>query len=442
MFPAVGRAHVNTILEFIFSTNATVSPMKGAHLVVLFQVILLLCVLNLVLILKRDKPKTVESTPVEPTPSNIITIESEEELFRLFRFGESTFEGKTIQLANDLAFTWETQHELPLGFSTNTPFSGTLDGCNYKIEMAYTSNVNLFYRLDGAVLKNVTIESIAAPVSKYANGVTTFENVNVLSSFNTGYDGPQGSLVGHFADEDGHLTIKSCAVIMKTVQYKSTFCGGLVGVADGAVTIKDTEVEYCFMSALSSNMVVGGLVGSSSRLEAEGVKVALSVIVETPQDLVIGGMCGQCTQPIEDGYCDVEESAVTWNNHGDEGNNTVYGGIVGQAAVPVHVLNTTVVATDMRADKASGFVGQTLYGQRIIWVTDSVLDGTIQSSQAVYGVSDVADFVKNVVVGADLQSGQPNGVYILAKECHHCSRNYASESLIKRAQDGADIMKV
>jgi len=125
-------------------------------------------------------------------------------------------------------------------------FKGTLDGKFHKI---YNLSKPLFASTDGAIIRNITFESVginvtgnAGAVTGEAKGATRIYNCGVLAT---------GSIAN--TDKDGYTYLTNCSSTINGDGY----VGSIVGLLDGS-----SRVINCFSYAnVSGGTHVGGIVG-------------------------------------------------------------------------------------------------------------------------------------------------------------------------------------
>lgn len=143
-------------------------------------------------------------------------------------------------------------------------FTGTLDGCGYKIEGL---RAPLFYTLNNGTVKNLIMEDAQISLadvgvgilSRFAEGSTTIENVHVSGTVTNTNKGNVGGLVGRTGYGSGaNIIIRKCTAAA-AVTGASGSGGGLVGAVINGTQIMDS---YALGSVHGTNgRAWGGLVG-------------------------------------------------------------------------------------------------------------------------------------------------------------------------------------
>lgn len=191
-------------------------------------------------------------------------IDSEAKLASLVHLVDqgTTFEGKTIKLTEDLDLKGRAW--VPIGHE-HAEFKGTFDGLNHTISNMYiagNASVGLFGALDGALIKNVTLERPVVEGNHWVGTVagrmisSRVENCHAHNVYITSLPEPvgedkwdngdkAGGIVGYAAD--GHDYIKDCSVSGGEISaYRDL--GGIVGMTDGRGP--GDEVVNCSVSDL------------------------------------------------------------------------------------------------------------------------------------------------------------------------------------------------
>jgi hypothetical protein len=277
---------------------------------------------------------------------------SPDELARLwFKANEDgkTYEGQTVILTQDINLNsqyWDpiaaSDMEWPYDDGTQGPadFRGTFDGngqtiYNLNVDLSKLQSLDRYYyddygevdeisqdeynragffgKLNGATVKNLTIE-------------------NVIIHVNTGYQGSEGMYVGILAGTAANThfeNIKIKGVVIVTVdgskcKAQSGYLGGLVGDARGC-TFKDIEIDVDGTSYIEGSdcPFVGGVVGrylgnTGDPNQFENVKSNLNVIASNPtikKKTAVGGLIGEIntyTRSLTNCSC---SGLVTLNNY-------------------------------------------------------------------------------------------------------------------------------
>lgn len=185
---------------------------------------------------------------------------------------------------------------LPIGYFenelTNEPFSGTIDGNNYKIENLVIKRddenmIGLFGYVYGATIKNLHLRNVSIEGYQYVGGIaggafeTTIENCSVMGEI-TGFYEDVGGLIGLASDvsitgshSTGHVEGNSnCGGLVGNLTNESEIsdsyttgtivatgfhCGGLAGIN------LNSSISDCFsIKTVNGYNSVGGFVGANS----------------------------------------------------------------------------------------------------------------------------------------------------------------------------------
>lgn len=143
-------------------------------------------------------------------------------------------------------------------------FTGTLDGCGYKIEGLRGP---LFHTINGGTVKNLFIEDAeislgeggVGAISRFAEGSATVENVHVSGTVTNTSGGLVGGLIGKTGAADGaDITIKGCTSTVSVTGVLGSG-GGLVGASINGTHIMDS---YALGSVQgNTGRAWGGLIG-------------------------------------------------------------------------------------------------------------------------------------------------------------------------------------
>ena len=266
------------------------------------------------------------------------------------------------KLANNIALTQ----------SQITTFKGTLDGNGYKITGLTSS---LFDTLDGAKIKNLTIENAVLSVTLSQEG----EAVGALANYMVG-----ASLID----------CEVSATVTVTSQNAIGYVGGIVGISEysnmNGVTFSGTvTTSYC---------VTGGVVGVAREPLAESTFTACSaevvINVTGGEKTHVGGFIGH----LNDNALTIENSHV---NAQIITNGSYCGGFVGYMGfgkIKNSRSSGSIVNTNASIAHVGGFIGRVEgYNNKVIGCISSM---TITAEEAQNGsVIRVGGFVGHTVTG-------------------------------------------
>ena len=230
-----------------------------------------------------------------------------------------------------------------------TPFRGTFDGQGHKIsnyrfihQSSSTNgwNIGFFGNVENATIKNLWLDKYevwAGPYGKYQGGGQwgSFANNNKWTTTDR-----VGGLVGHVS---GNLTCSNILATNGSVtavelnNYAGQRAGGLIGIADGTVSLNNVEVlcdVYVVADAWGDRAVAGGMVaycnsGSTfTNCYFSGTIVTGTEDNDTVGDeSLVGGIVGHITShPGADAFVNCTATLVNSYNIGsDHGNSEMVG---------------------------------------------------------------------------------------------------------------------
>jgi len=180
--------------------------------------------------------------------------------------------GKTYVLLEDIDLNTLT---VSLGSNTQ-PFEGTLDGCGFSITGLNNNSRGLFYKLDGATVKNLNISGASITASVSHIGILTGQadnstiiNVKVSGTVENNFN--TTTFVGGLIGRSFNLIISNCSasvIITNNAASGSTafnYTGGLIGYNS------TSSVSNCFATGIvlddgnTHYSSIGGLVGSNDK---------------------------------------------------------------------------------------------------------------------------------------------------------------------------------
>lgn len=318
--------------------------------------------------------------------------------------GEGTFFGSTAvyyKQTADIDFGNEALPSIGIYNATlaeATPFQGTYDGNNKKLEKFTVSgdvddSVGLFAYVNNATLKNIKVVN-AAVTGTNTTGILTGRCIGTTSIENCSLEGGQvtgRNSVGFIAHITGSTTVKGCSVSNLTVTTADSGSnannqGGVVGFAGGTSSIESCstsgsiqftgtasgvarggivgkfdstgEVKDCINDATISNTLVnytGGIAGQLTKGTITGCVNTGDVTGLGYVGGITGAMLPASSACVFVNKCRVD---ATIKGTGDENSEACVGGIVG--SMQNGVLNTCIAkgAVENSWYDTGGIVGQ------------------------------------------------------------------------------------
>ena len=177
----------------------------------------------------------------------------------------NSFEGKYFRLVADISVEDGWPNDNVIGWSASYPFRGVFDGDGHTLTFtsyasaekqgsgkALTYLAPFRYVGDGAVIKNLHVVGIAQTYNRYLAGLVARASKKVVIrncwvSTNVNTTGPRdykdaynGGIVAEALGPDSDLTLENCLFDGKMSEEDWVdYSGGLVGKADGKVTLKN-----------------------------------------------------------------------------------------------------------------------------------------------------------------------------------------------------------
>lgn len=173
------------------------------------------------------------------------------------------FEGKYFRLAADISVVDDYFNDNVIGWSASYPFRGVFDGDGHTLTFTSMAGEQGSGRVlkylapfryvgDGAVIKNLRVQGIAQSYERYIAGLVARASKKVVIrncwvSMHVNTTGPRdykdaynGGIVAEALGPDSDLTLENCLFDGKMSEKKWVdYSGGLVGKADGKVTLKN-----------------------------------------------------------------------------------------------------------------------------------------------------------------------------------------------------------
>ena len=176
---------------------------------------------------------------------------------------DNSFEGKYFRLVADISVIDDYYNDNVIGWSATHPFSGVFDGDGHTLTFKSIAGEQgdgrvlkylapFRYVGDGAVIKNLRVQGIAQSYERYIAGLVARASKKVVIrncwvSMHVNTTGPRnytdaynGGIVAEALGSDSDLTLENCLFDGKMSEKKWVdYSGGLVGKADGKVTLKN-----------------------------------------------------------------------------------------------------------------------------------------------------------------------------------------------------------
>lgn len=200
------------------------------------------------------------------------------QLYQDSRFNNKDYAGKYFRLVADISVIDDYYLDNVVGWDSDYPFRGVFDGDGHTLTFksmageqgdgkALEYMAPFRYVGDGAVIKNLHVVGIAQTYRQYlaglvarVSGKVVIRNCWVSTNVNT--TGPRdykdaynGGIVAEAHGSDSDLTLENCRFDGKMSESRWVdYSGGLVGKADGKVTLKnclfkpsqvDVTVDHC-----------------------------------------------------------------------------------------------------------------------------------------------------------------------------------------------------
>ena len=227
------------------------------------------------------------------------------------------FAGKTFKLSNDIDLN--NEQWTPIGYIEGS-FAGTFDGCGHTIANLRYHNtkeddwcVGLFGSIDGATIKNLTLENVDinvyggnfGAVAAISDNAVTFENITIKGdvklegTMDYSYSYYIGTILGtaQGGNSDDDVTLKNITIDVNEDSYVKgrTNIGGVVGCTLGETTITDLKSN---IDVFTHNGIAGGIVGRlqhNSKIEncvADGNVTRVNAVSPASDKYRIGGIVG------------------------------------------------------------------------------------------------------------------------------------------------------
>ena len=176
---------------------------------------------------------------------------------------DNSFEGKYFRLVADISVIDDYYNDNVIGWSASYPFRGVFDGDGHTLTFKSMAGEQGSGRVleylapfryvgDGAVIQNLHVQGIAQSYEKYLAGLVARASKKVVIrncwvSIDVNTTGPRdytdaynGGIVAEALGPDSDLTLENCLFDGKMSEKKWVdYSGGLVGKADGKVTLKN-----------------------------------------------------------------------------------------------------------------------------------------------------------------------------------------------------------
>lgn len=204
----------------------------------------------------------------------------------------NTFEGKYFRLVADISVEDGWPNDNVIGWSASYPFRGVFDGDGHTLTFtsyasaekqgsgkALTYLAPFRYVGDGAVIKNLRVVGIAQTYNRYLAGLVARASKKVVIrncwvSTNVNTTGPRnykdaynGGIVAEALGPDSDLTLENCRFDGKMSEKDWVdYSGGLVGKADGKVTLKNCLFKPSQVDVTTTHCATLARMGSSESL--------------------------------------------------------------------------------------------------------------------------------------------------------------------------------
>ncbi|MDL2221629.1 InlB B-repeat-containing protein [Parabacteroides sp. OttesenSCG-928-N08] len=354
------------------------------------------------------------------------TLSSEEELAGLAYLvykEKITFEGKTIQLAEDFNPDLSAHDWVPIGWDQTTPFMGSFDGQGNSI-----SGLKV-----GVGLTNMNISRGLFGFVQVPNGKTiSFIDITLSAENGAGISGSDrvmaysAALIGNAYRNDNAidclLTLTNChneIPVSETGTMEFSNIGGLVGFA-----WTETTVENCTNSgAISTKHIsatAGGIIGCSVYSTTLSNCANYGSITATgSDDAEAGGLIGITNGALTINHC-LNSGAVTVSG---PSNLTRAGGLAGRCVgtLTLSASYSAATITSATGGTIGGLVGAALYSESNISISDCFAAGSVlvEENQGIAGgiigefhttVNATVSLSNNIVILSKLKGGTVNRI--------------------------------
>ncbi len=234
--------------------------------------------------------------------SNLVTIRTVQDFLDMRSYANAEgVNNRIYTLANDIDLEGVTLEP------TSTTFTGTFDGNGYTIKNAnFKANANkqgfMFYRIDGAVVKNVRFfacnisgsganETVALVAGECNNTGATFENIEFsCCTVNNPGQNYAGLLVGRNESKTVNLVFKNITVKNLTSLSSKQYLGCLVGDVIKGTTVyaENCDIEVTLSSANNISVFSGRNRGADVTVKNSVVRVTIGAAGTTSSSTQIG----------------------------------------------------------------------------------------------------------------------------------------------------------
>lgn len=175
--------------------------------------------------------------------------------------GEEKDTGAHAKLMGDiLDLSGVEENWTPIGEDDGTPYSGTFDGCGYKItglkiEGSLTF-AGLFGYLDGGSVENLTLDGVSiTQISDFSGGIAGYSAGGKAINCSVAGEISGDDVGGIFGAAGGKTTVENCS---NTSTINGDYAGGIVGSIYG----EDNRIAFCSNGgAVNAGPSGGGIVG-------------------------------------------------------------------------------------------------------------------------------------------------------------------------------------
>ena len=265
-----------------------------------------------------------------------------------------SFDGFEFKIPEEVSTIALSGNWTPIGTSTN-PFRGIFDGGNVKISSVSVSGSNyrgFFGYIDGATIKNLTIEgsltvtgSDCGGLVGYAKGNVVIDNCDVKMAITGNNSGARlGGILGNY---DG--TSSTCLYIQNCINRGTVSGGSNAGGVAGYIYSYAISPSYIYNCANYGGVTgaqgsVGGIAGSVTNTVVENCLCDPAGSISGLDS--VGKICGKATANSELNYCYyLDYSADSENYKGTTAGTTLNCNVFRVMDTKYQVYNTGYSAT-------------------------------------------------------------------------------------------------
>lgn len=189
---------------------------------------------------------SVDTDFMKADADGLYAVSTPQQLYWFAAYANKVDAAAGAYLTADIDFSGYTAKGVMIGEVENVPYSGTFDGREHSIKIAYDTdkdNVALFRFINGAAIRNLLITGSVSTTARYAGGILSasrgsslIENcvstVNITSSYSG--DATHGGLASNTHD---NIVFRNCGYAGKIDAPQSDGSAGIIGYAHGAKEI-------------------------------------------------------------------------------------------------------------------------------------------------------------------------------------------------------------